>query len=520
MIITKQATAEEGEGIPLPPIVYPNTRNVNNTDSSLAIVPTPSPSPLSLNPPGILLRDGIPVQLVTDNSTYEGYLPIELPELKEDRFSIIKFKGTKMPLDVWKTISSFMLWSHCTHKSEAQARFCYNGEAKTWRVLVLPQSLSHGLATKEIADSDVRKELISDAIKAGFGTIGTIHHHCNAGAFQSGMDQNDELSQNGLHITLGNLDKEYFTLNARATFRKLQYSVDLSEWIAASLEELTTPWKDYPFPEEWKTRVIEPKPYKSNVWFGSAFNEGYSSEDWDARQDLGKAVVMYDIYGNAIRLRSKKEFQIKKDTTACPSLIGGSKAAEARFWVWALSSYLVKTLIEKHGGIGKISAYLLSDFVLDLFRVCRTVERILSKFAQDHFLNTLSYEEVLESIRAMKEVADLHDAPILFNDYKKASASLVNGSWVRFKEMVADEKKLEHLDVRPMVLRKQNENCSTCMGTGYNENYTETCKACNGSGSIPGSKVAASWYEDIKVPDVHSTGSGPDVTTSSLFEDG
>jgi hypothetical protein len=45
--------------------------------------------------------------------------------------------------------------------------------------------------------------------------FGTVHHHCSASAFQSATDEQNEWNQDGLHITVGNMDADRHDLHAR-----------------------------------------------------------------------------------------------------------------------------------------------------------------------------------------------------------------------------------------------------------------------------------------------------------------
>jgi hypothetical protein len=44
--------------------------------------------------------------------------------------------------------------------------------------------------------------------------VGTIHSHCNFSAFHSGTDTHDEETFDGIHITLGHVDRKEFSMVA------------------------------------------------------------------------------------------------------------------------------------------------------------------------------------------------------------------------------------------------------------------------------------------------------------------
>jgi hypothetical protein len=64
--------------------------------------------------------------------------------------------------------------------------------------------------------------------------FGTVHHHCSSSAFQSGTDHSDELSREGLHFTIGNLDKPFdLDIHARITIGKTHGNAIASDLIEA-----------------------------------------------------------------------------------------------------------------------------------------------------------------------------------------------------------------------------------------------------------------------------------------------
>ena len=61
----------------------------------------------------------------------------------------------------------------------------------------------------------VKYDPASVTVPEGFSVFGTIHSHASALAFHSSTDDHDELSADGLHITVGNLDKPNRSYAAR-----------------------------------------------------------------------------------------------------------------------------------------------------------------------------------------------------------------------------------------------------------------------------------------------------------------
>ena len=179
---------------------------------------------------------------------------------------VFRFKGGKISSDLWRTGLAFMKWTYDTYHAEAQLRLFYNETTKEWKMQVFPQQIYSGLYTKELANHPDIDKLFKE-VGDGFLQFGTLHHHCNASAFQSGTDLNDEKDQNGIHITVGSLDSDSADFHYRVVYRGFQYprtpgkgnKISLADWFEnISIDQLSL--KNLPsFPEAWKTRMISAK---------------------------------------------------------------------------------------------------------------------------------------------------------------------------------------------------------------------------------------------------------------------
>ena len=205
-----------------------------------------------------------------DSQFYSGHQPVSVVKGEPT----LSWKRGKIPMDMWQQVLSFFKWSYDETASETQVRLLYNASEDKWAVWAFPQEHGTGMTTREI-DGD-EKDRQREAFK-GYTVAGTVHHHCSSPAFQSGTDKDNELSQDGVHITVGNLDKNQFDLHARVCRTSVIFSCSLGEWfeyptewndilpkkyISPALSEvLTTPPEELSFPDEWKDNLIKtPKP--------------------------------------------------------------------------------------------------------------------------------------------------------------------------------------------------------------------------------------------------------------------
>lgn len=209
----------------------------------------------------------------------------------------IAWEGGRMPLSLWHTVMAFFEWSQAEFKAEAQVRLYYNATTHKWGVWAYPQR-PNGMTTNELPDNpgyaEQRRQFPDPWVN-----LGTIHHHCTSGAFQSHTDQNNEETQTGLHITVGKIGSGEYDLHNRVILRSTQFTghswlqwFDLPEAVASALPAklhstiLQSLLKEPPpegtvFPETWKTNCVR---YTSNSSTTTYPHAGSASSVKDNRQ--------------------------------------------------------------------------------------------------------------------------------------------------------------------------------------------------------------------------------------------
>lgn len=88
------------------------------------------------------------------------------------------------------------------HSSEAIVLVYYNKETKEFLLDAPVQEVSHAACRYD------------GRVYPSYSLIGTIHSHCDFGAFHSGVDDHDEQFKDGLHCTFGHNNREQFTISA------------------------------------------------------------------------------------------------------------------------------------------------------------------------------------------------------------------------------------------------------------------------------------------------------------------
>jgi len=207
----------------------------------------------------------------------------------------LDWSGAKITPETWQEILAFFQWTQREHKSEAMVDLFYH-PANGWKAWAFSQKGGTGMTINaaNLETDKVQRIAIGD----GFMHFGTVHHHCDSSAFQSGTDTHDERNLSGLHITVGDLNKEKFSLHARIYMKENKFEPDMSAFWdigedassrAIELSELgfniteivdriarsqmCVPVKvDHPFNEEWKKNYIVPLPVPATpTTYGSKY---------------------------------------------------------------------------------------------------------------------------------------------------------------------------------------------------------------------------------------------------------
>jgi len=211
-----------------------------------------------------LIKDG-KIYSKTSNQFFDTYQEEKVPKADNIPFD---WKGGLIPFDTYQEIVNFFLWTYELWKGESQVRLWYNTETQEWATYPMPQLITKG----SMATTDSYCEKISKLFPPPWIDLGTGHHHCNANAFASAQDINNEQNQDGFHFTIGNLNQNKLDLHARFSWSGQLFPCHVSDFVAApewlhSAPDntyyqildimLRTPPECPDFPKEWKQQVTE-----------------------------------------------------------------------------------------------------------------------------------------------------------------------------------------------------------------------------------------------------------------------
>ena len=185
-------------------------------------------------------------------------------EIKEE---LTEIRLPKLPYDLYKQIYSFFKSVYTEHKSEVAVLLWYNFERKDWFIEVPKQKVS-GASVNYDRDLEENKKLESK----GYICVGSIHSHCEMGAFHSGTDDGDEYNFDGFHMTIGKVmsGPEHA---CRFIVKDVEYKMKFEECVEVPLE-------DEAFPKEWSEKVS-----KYSYAGKNASLYGFYGANWTKKSD-------------------------------------------------------------------------------------------------------------------------------------------------------------------------------------------------------------------------------------------
>lgn len=199
--------------------------------------------PDSPNPYYLISRDGLFLHrnlLIGRGLIKQKVMPKILKNLSDgDGEGIFWFKAPKIPTDICASIVSFFRRIYDKQKTEAEVILLLNPKTNEWKVFI---------PTQEVSAAGVKSVYEPTDIPKGYIVVGTMHSHCNFGAFHSSTDTTDAGEFDGLHITIGYLLREMPDIAAMVMVNKQQFNykpeivADFSDLDAAEAPE---EWDEY-----------------------------------------------------------------------------------------------------------------------------------------------------------------------------------------------------------------------------------------------------------------------------------
>lgn len=109
-----------------------------------------------------------------------------------------------------------------THRSESYVTLMYSGKLNQYKLWCPKQTVSAGSVNYDRTD----QPSFDDRTQNDWQMVGTIHSHCDFSAFHSGTDTHDESTFDGIHITLGHVNRDNFSMVASVAFNNQRESME------------------------------------------------------------------------------------------------------------------------------------------------------------------------------------------------------------------------------------------------------------------------------------------------------
>ena len=149
----------------------------------------------------------------------------------------------RIPLKLVLAVSDFFKKVYDKFKSESVVVLYYSKEKNKWYVDVPKQKVSGASA-----------KYASDILKMdGFARVGSIHSHADFQAFHSGVDDHDEKTFDGIHMTIGHVNSNERSYSVRLMCGEKSEKLDFVNSLSAN---------DYDYetcPDAWLDNVEELK---------------------------------------------------------------------------------------------------------------------------------------------------------------------------------------------------------------------------------------------------------------------
>ncbi len=156
----------------------------------------------------------------------------------------------KFPADQFSKCLQFFRAVWHKHHSEAAVVLYFNPTTKEYYLRCPKQSVSGASVRYGVFDNVPDPEeltFVREMRGKGFRQVGTIHSHCNFNAYHSGVDTADEARFDGIHLTIGHVDRENFSVAASVVVNDNRFRISPERFVSALVgQTIDQPkWRSY-----------------------------------------------------------------------------------------------------------------------------------------------------------------------------------------------------------------------------------------------------------------------------------
>jgi len=155
---------------------------------------------------------------------------------------VFQWTGEKIPGKIIAQATDFFTRIYDAHGTEAEVIITMHNDTGEFRLFVPYQRVS-GTGVKSLFDAA--------HIDKNYTVVGSIHSHCNFGAFHSGTDSADAADMDGIHFTIGMLKSNPPQIVAMAVMNKKEFHYSDPNMVADVVftgETAPEWWDRYVFP--------------------------------------------------------------------------------------------------------------------------------------------------------------------------------------------------------------------------------------------------------------------------------
>lgn len=185
----------------------------------------------------IVGKDGL--YLKKDTGLIEALVKVKQISLLKEVTPFATLKVPKIPVLLMAQVVCFFRAVYRRYKAEAIVLLYYSAEKNDFMVEAVKQV---------VAGAGLQYKIKSNLSK-GYKLMGTIHSHANFEAFHSDIDRHDEANFDGLHITVGNVNKRDFTLSSTIVVNDNRFKIK-SQTVIEGIEEKKISRPPFSFQEQ------------------------------------------------------------------------------------------------------------------------------------------------------------------------------------------------------------------------------------------------------------------------------
>lgn len=199
-------------------------------------------------PAFVVARDGLYLRkhslLGTSQVQVDGAR--HLPQASE----YLEYELPKLPAQLMAQVVGFFAAIWRTKRSEAVVLLTWDGSV--FGLIVPEQQADWGSVEHRLKPADV---------PAGVQMLGTIHSHADMSAFHSGTDEIDEIDVDGLHIVVGEVDKDRPSFSAAVVIDGRRFGAEPSMVFEPPGPTVDPPaeWLERVKPLRWQARSAKVK---------------------------------------------------------------------------------------------------------------------------------------------------------------------------------------------------------------------------------------------------------------------